>query len=135
MGHTGQKYATAGTLPSLGNLLVPLQLGCGMSLGCEFMPPVLLTTQSDCWPDATIIDSKSAFNASLGLYLLVHFICLHLDKMLMTVKESIPELPQFVHRMHIHPSYSSFAETKQLSQPREYSTSNVNYVDDKELGN
>lgn len=39
--------------------------------------------------------------------------------MLMTVKESIPELLQFVHIMHIHPSRS--AETKQLSRLREYS--------------
>ena len=46
------------------------------------------------------LESKSAFNSSLGLYLLVQFICLHLDNMLMTATESIPELLQF--------AYSSF---------------------------
>ena len=90
------KCASSVILPSLGNLLAPLQLGCGTPMGCEAMVHAARQFVHNLIPGQMLLklDFKNTFN------------CLRRDKMLMTVRESIPELFRFVH--------SAYAQTSPL---------------------
>ncbi|MDA8003073.1 MAG: reverse transcriptase domain-containing protein, partial [Alphaproteobacteria bacterium] len=100
VGHTLRrlvaKCASSVILPSLGNLLAPLQLGCGTPMGCEAMVHAARQFVHNLIPGQMLLklDFKNTFN------------CLRRDKMLMTVRESIPELFRFVH--------SAYAQTSSL---------------------
>ena len=88
------KCASSVILPSLGNLLAPLQLGCGTPMGCEAMVHAARQFVHNLIPGQMLLklDFKNAFN------------CLRRDKMLMTVRESIPKLFRFVHSVYAQTS-------------------------------
>ena len=98
MGHTLHrlvaKCASFVVLSTLGNLLAPLQLGCGTPMGCEAVVHAARLFTHNMIPGQMLLklDFKNAFN------------CLRCDKMLMTVRESIPELFRFVHSAYAQPS-------------------------------
>ena len=108
MGHTLRrlvaKCASSVVLPTLGNLLAPLQLGCGTPIGCEAVIHAARLFTYNMIPGQMLLklDFKNAFN------------CLQRDKMLMKVSESIPELFRFVHSAYsyMHSHLPCFAETR-----------------------
>ena len=98
VGHTLRrlvaKCASSVILPSLGNLLAALQLGCGTPMGCEAVVHAAHQFVHNLIPGQMLLklDFKNALD------------CLRCDKMLMTVRESIPELFQFVHSVYAQTS-------------------------------
>ena len=86
VGHTlrrlAAKCASSVILPSLGNLLAPLQLGCGTPVGCEAVVHAARQFIHNSISGQTLLklDFKNAFN------------CLRRNKMLIAVKDSVPEL-------------------------------------------
>ena len=92
VGHTlrrlAAKYTISRVLHAIANLLAPVQLSCGTSLGCEaavHATHLYIHMQFDQWTSVVEVDFKIAFN------------CVRRDQMPMALKESSPELLEFVY--------------------------------------
>jgi hypothetical protein len=79
----------------IGDKLAPLQLGFGTPLGCEAAVHAARIYLANCPTDHLLLklDFSNAFN------------CLRRDKMLMAVKDSVPELYNFVFSAYGKPSH------------------------------
>ena len=88
------KCAGLHVMRTVGAGLAPLQLGCGVSLGCEAAAHAARLYLQNMPPSHLLLklDFKNAFNS------------LRRDKMLEAVKENVPELFNFVHSAYNQPS-------------------------------
>ena len=104
IGHTlwrvAAKCVSFRVLPAMGDLLAPLQLGCGMPSGCKAAVHAMRLYIHHMTAVHVLLklDFKNVFNSMTRI------------RMLMAVEESTPELLVFVYFAYVQPSYL-FANT------------------------